>query len=78
MCNNCDCQDFNLYTDKNGDYICENDVLLFDNSHYYRCVVFNSMYCLKCLSADMPLLLLDKICVGKRLYSARIIRMHRA
>ena len=73
MCDNCKCKDYNLYTDKNGKIICENDIVLFDNGHYYRCVIYNSMYCLKCLSIDIPLLELGKICIGKQLSSGCIL-----
>ena len=73
MCNNYKCQDYNLYTDKNGKTISENDIILFDNSHCYHCLIYNSRYCLKCLSIDIPLIVLDKICIGKKLSSGRIL-----
>ena len=73
MCNRRDCLDLGLYTDKNGKCICENDIILFNNRHYYRCVIFNYRYCLKCLSVDLPLILLEQICMGKGLSSGGII-----
>ena len=67
-------REFDLYADKKGDIIYENDIMLFDNQHYYQCVVSNNRYCLKCLSIDLPLIWLDKICIGKELASASIIK----
>ena len=64
--------EINWYTDKKGVIIRENDIILFDNSHYYRCIVSNGRYCLKCLSLDLPLILLDKISVSKGLSSGII------
>lgn len=69
-----DGQVLNLYTDKNGVFICENDIILFDNGHYYQCIVFEHRYCLKCLSVDLPLILLNKICIWEGLSSGGIIK----
>ncbi len=71
---NCNYQGFNWYTDKKGKNICENDIILFDNGHYYRCIVSNGRYCLNCLSVDIPLILLDKICIGNGLSSGSVIK----
>lgn len=69
-----DYQTLKLYTDKNGEFICENDIILFDNGHYYLCIIFDCRFCLKCLSTDLPLILLDKICVGCGLSSGSIVK----
>ena len=67
-------QDCNWYKDKNGKLIRENDMLLFDNGHWYKCVVLDSVFCLQCLSIDIPLILLEKSCVGKWLSSGCIVK----
>lgn len=67
-------QEFSCYTDKRGTIISENDIILFDNGHYYRCIIFDGRYCLKCLSKNLPLILLDKICISNGLTSGGITK----
>ena len=74
MLNKYDCQKFKMFKDKNGQIICENDIVLFDNNHFYQCIVYDNRYCLKCLSVDVPLILLDKICIGEGLSSGIVIK----
>ena len=74
MFKKCNHLTINLYIDNKGVIIRENDIILFDNNHHYQCVVSNGRYCLKCLSLDLPLILLDKISIGKGLSSGRIIK----
>lgn len=61
--------DFDL-TDKYGKKINENDILIFDNGHRFKLIVKDSNYCLVSLDIDLPMLVVDKICVDNTFYSA--------
>lgn len=74
MLKKCSFQGLSWYTDKRGIIICENDIISFDNGHYYRCIIFDDRYCLKCLSEELPLILLDKICINNGLTSGIITK----
>lgn len=56
--------------DKYGKKISENDILLFDNGHRFKVIVINGAYCLLSLDVDLPLLLVDHVCVDNQFYSA--------
>ncbi len=51
----------------------QNDVLIFENQHLFRCIKQGEEYLLECLSQKIPLLRLSKICVGNILVSAKVI-----
>lgn len=60
------------YFDKNGSKINNGDILAFDNGSIFKVINIGDMYCLQCINHSLPVILLDKICVGSehKLYSA--------
>lgn len=60
------------YFDKNGSKIDTGDTLAFDNGSIFKVINIGDIYCLQCISHSLPMILLDKICVGSehKLYSA--------
>lgn len=60
------------YFDKNDSKINNGDILAFDNGSIFKVINIGDMYCLQCISHSLPVILLDKICIGseRKLYSA--------
>ena len=60
------------YFDKNGSKINNGDILAFDNGSIFKVINIGDMYCLQCINHNLPIILLDKICIGSehKLYSA--------
>ena len=60
------------YFDKNGSKINNSDILAFDNGSIFKVINIGDMYCLQCINHNLPIILLDKICIGSehKLYSA--------
>lgn len=60
------------YFDKNGSKINNGDILAFDNGSIFKVINIGDMYCLQCINHSLPVILLDKICIGSehKLYSA--------
>lgn len=54
----------NCCFDAYGKLIKEGDVIRFDNGHRFKLVVKDSKYCLQSLDLDLPLLVVDKVCIN--------------
>jgi hypothetical protein len=57
------------YSDKYGAILKADDIIKFDNGHRFKIIIKDSNYCLQALDQDLPLLIVDKICVDKTFYS---------
>lgn len=59
----------NCCFDAHGKLVKDGDVIRFDNGHRFKLVIKNSKYCLESLDIDLPLLVVDKVCMNNTFYS---------
>ena len=63
-----------MYVDKNNSLVKENDLFLFDYGSIYRLVRVEKAYCLKSITASLPMIRVDMIAFGNYLSSATLIK----